>query len=113
MKNSKLFYGVAILAVLSMLLSACALNNRNPGAIEPTPGLTEAPATEPAATEPATEPAATEPAAEGGAMGDSIRGRCARAMIDTMTKVADAYEQANPGVTIDVEESQRVARSAR
>src|SRR5687768_1739171 len=111
MKNPRLFYVVAILAVLSLLLSACAPATETPGAIEPTPALTEAPATEPAATEPAatepaaTEPAATEPAAEGGAMADSIRVAVVRgAMIDTMTKLADAYEQANPGVTINVEE---------
>jgi len=106
MKNTKWFYIVASLAILSMLFSACAPATGTPGAVDATPELTEAPATEPAATEPAaTEPAATEPAAEGGAMADSIRVAVVRgAMIDTMTKIADAYEQANPGVTIDVEE---------
>src|SRR5215216_442692 len=106
MKNARSFYVLTSLVVLSMLFSACAPATETPGAIDPTPGLTESPATEPAATEPAaTEPAATEPAAEGGAMADSIRVAVVRgAMIDTMTKIADAYEQANPGVTINVEE---------
>ena len=109
MKNARSFYVLTTLVVLSMLFSACAPATNTPIIPETGPTeapATEAPATEPAATEPAaTEPAATEPAAEGGAMADSIRVAVVRgAMIDTMTKLADAYQQANPGVTINVEE---------
>jgi len=107
--GSKSFLLLALSLLILPLLAACgggATATEPPEAIAETPGMTEAVPTEPAATEPAaTEPVATEPAEEAGAMADSIRVAVVRgAMIDTMTKLADAYVEAHPGVTINVEE---------
>jgi len=74
-------------------------------AAEPPAAATEPPA---AATEPpaaATEPpaAATEPPAQ--APAGEIRFAVVRgAMLETVNKLADQFEQANPGVTVNVEE---------
>src|SRR5512134_125803 len=93
---------ISVLLTFALILTACGAPSTATPVI-PETGPTEAPstearATEAPATEAATELAATEPAAEGGEMADSIRVAVVRgAMIDTMTKLADAYEQANSG----------------
>jgi multiple sugar transport system substrate-binding protein len=104
-------HGLLVLSLLAACAGGGAPGTATQEPIVETPGMTEPAVTEPAETEPAatepagTEPAATEPAGETGEMADSIRVAVVRgAMIDTMAQFADAYEQAHPGVTINVEE---------
>jgi multiple sugar transport system substrate-binding protein len=110
------FLSLLVFLLVVSLLVSCAGGGTQateaPGGVTaPSPAATEPAATEaPAAVTQA--PAATEamtseplPETGGEAASGTIRVAVVRgAMIDTMNKLADQFEQANPGVTVNVEE---------
>ena len=99
-----LFWTIVLLLVAG-LLAACGGGATQPEAAAEAPAAEESTATEaeqPAAEEPAAEEAAGEAGAE---MADSIRiSSVAGAMHDVLVELAERYEEANPGVTVTVED---------
>lgn len=122
MNGLKVSRFLSAFVLLALLLAACGgggaadqtpaattMTTESAGA-EPTAAMTEAPAAE--VTEAATEAppaevteAATEAPAQTGDLSGEIRVAVVRgAMIDTMSKLVDQFQAANPGVTVNLEE---------